>query len=701
MLDAVKAALTQLDNVAFGTLNIQFVIFSSGSFASPHFATAAAANAYLDSLNPLDGGTRPTADEIGLNTNYTGAIQTALANFSAVPGASNQVFFLSDGNPNQQVQFGGFPPTVINSLQNATATVWNNFVDSNHINVTAIGVDNNPLQPLNIQRLTDVDLNDAPDNHPILVADFDDLVATLLAVVVPSAVAGDLDANDAYGADGGRMLSITVGAVTYTWDGASTISLSSGGTISGTSLTAITTPMGGQLTVNFATGQYNYQPPSPITVTATEVFNYTLVDNDGDRATAALSVTITAAAPPVVLDLDGDGVEFVSSDAGARFDFNGDGVAESTAWVGADDGLLVIDRNGDGLINSRSELVFGQGGLSDLQGLALNYDSNGDGQLDASDAAFAGFGVWRDANSNGITDPGELQSLSEAGIVSIGLVADGRGYVTANGQVVVRGEALYSRTDGSTGRLADAAFATNFANETQRSLLLSATGISVAMMAAGLIAVVPLAAAEPEDARLLDNSMLRVEIREASPNDDPAAVHLAQDNDLWLGDFSTTRHLAFTPGIEETHDLSDHSDVSPQRPNIFDQIDHTQIEIQATGTEVSEQIEQPSQTGPFTASSYQALGLPAAQPHGGAMVAETVAVTDIVANALEGRTVDLDALLGSSEPIQPQFVLQTGNMDQFLGGDGGMSSTAGLFTIDLSQQQAMAQLEHAAATGHV
>ena len=323
MLSAVKSALTQLDVAASGDLGIGFVIFSSGSFASPSFTTAAAANLYLDSLNPATGGERPSQaaapEGIGTNTNYSGAIQTALANFAPVSGASNQVFFLSDGNPNQQVQFGGFPPRVVNSLTPSTATAWNNFVDNNGINVTAIGIDNNPLQPLNIQRLQDVDLNDAPNNRPILVQDFESLVSTLLGVIVPSAVSGDIDLNDAYGADGGRIFSIMVGSTTYTWDGASNIAVSTGANITGTSLTAIATPMGAALTFNFATGQYYYQPPTPITVTATEVFSYTLIDKDGDTATASLSITITAVAPPVVLDLDGDGVEFVSSAAGAAF----------------------------------------------------------------------------------------------------------------------------------------------------------------------------------------------------------------------------------------------------------------------------------------------------------------------------------------------------------------------------------------------
>jgi hypothetical protein len=195
--------------------------------------------------------------------------------------------------------------------------------------------------------------------------------------------------------------------------------------------------------------------------------------------------------------------------------------------------------------------------------------------------------------------------------------------------------------------------------------------------------------------------MFRVEVRGVNANDEPISAHPGQDNELWLGDFPTSASQSYTSGTGEYSDLGDDGYEASDRSNVFDQVETTQLQNRAAAPEIPEQIEQPSQTGPFTASSDQALGLPAAQPHGGAMVAETVAVTDIVANALEGRTVDLDALLGSSEPIQPQFVLQTGNMDQFLGGDGGMSSTAGLFTIDLSQQQAMAQLEHAAATGHV
>lgn len=62
-------------------------------------------------------------------------------------------------------------------------------------------------------------------------------------------------------------------------------------------------------------------------------------------------------ASPLVIDLDGDGVELVSlADSTAYFDLNVDGFAERTGWVSSDDGLLALDVNGNGQIDDNSEL---------------------------------------------------------------------------------------------------------------------------------------------------------------------------------------------------------------------------------------------------------------------------------------------------------------------------------------------------------
>ncbi|MEW6576501.1 MAG: DUF5801 repeats-in-toxin domain-containing protein [Pseudomonadota bacterium] len=226
------------------------------------------------------------------------------------------------------------------------------------------------------------------------------------------------------------------------------------------------------------------------------LFNITATDRDGDVTTTSTLNVFVDAINPVVLDLDGDGAEFLSTAAGVAFDYLGDGNPESTAWVGADDGLLAIDSNGNGLVDNGSEIVFGGNGLTDLQGLAANYDSNKDGVLDASDADFAKFGVWQDANSNGVTDAGEFRSLTDAGITSINLVSDGESYGAANGSVHVHGTSSYTKADGTTGEVADASFATAgeskvAANENDQRVLASAnTGMASSLVAAGLVAAI-------------------------------------------------------------------------------------------------------------------------------------------------------------------------------------------------------------------
>nr|WP_276611489.1 cadherin domain-containing protein [Caulobacter sp. 602-2] len=141
--------------------------------------------------------------------------------------------------------------------------------------------------------------------------------------------------------------------------------------------------------------------------------------------------------PPVVIDLDGDGVELVSrSTSTVRFDVLGDGQAVRTGWVGKDDAFLALDRNGDGVIGSGSEISFVQdlaGATSDLEGLAA-YDTDGNGVLDAADARFGDFLVWRDANQDGVSQADELRRLSQVGIVGLDLTGARTGASQAGAQ---------------------------------------------------------------------------------------------------------------------------------------------------------------------------------------------------------------------------------------------------------------------------
>ena len=188
----------------------------------------------------------------------------------------------------------------------------------------------------------------------------------------------------------------------------------------------------------------------------------------------------------MTLDLDGDGLQYVASSAGAAFDYDGDGVREATSWVGRGDGILVRDANGDGLASNGGEISFSVGGSTDLEGLRLQYDSNGNGQLDAEDAEFASFGVWQDANGNGITDAGEFRSLVDLGIARIALTSDGQPYLAADGEVIVHGEASFTRTDGSTGAVGDVSFITpRPANDIERAA--GNQALTASLVAASLI----------------------------------------------------------------------------------------------------------------------------------------------------------------------------------------------------------------------
>ena len=120
---------------------------------------------------------------------------------------------------------------------------------------------------------------------------------------------------------------------------------------------------------------------------------------------------------PLVLDLNGNGVQTLSIEEGVEFDILNNGSKVQTGWVSGEDALLAVDNNGNGQIDDRSEL-FG-GDIGQGFGKLKTFDSNDDGLVDSNDAEFSQLQVWQDANENGQTDAGELISLESAGVASL------------------------------------------------------------------------------------------------------------------------------------------------------------------------------------------------------------------------------------------------------------------------------------------
>ena len=201
---------------------------------------------------------------------------------------------------------------------------------------------------------------------------------------------------------------------------------------------------------------------------------------------------------PIALDLDGHGVNTLAAAQGVNFDLLGTGQVNKVGWVAGGDGLLVMDRNHDGIINNGNEL-FGMGTIlangkraADGYAAMAEQDTNHDGKLDQKDAHWKELKVWVDANHDGKTDSGELKSLEELGIASMDLSAT-KGTTVDNGNLLGL-VSSYTTTDGSQHQMADVWFAKDVQPQKADDAQAPVTLTDVLAPAAGA-----LLAAEPVD----------------------------------------------------------------------------------------------------------------------------------------------------------------------------------------------------------
>ncbi len=154
---------------------------------------------------------------------------------------------------------------------------------------------------------------------------------------------------------------------------------------------------------------------------------------------------------PMFLDLNGDGkMGTTSLENGINFDHAKDGFKELSAWVDKEDGILVIDKNENGIIDDGGE-IFGDNYIKSNGNKAANgfealtdLDSNKDGIINSSDKEFDKIKVLK--------GDGTLVSLTELGIVSISLNKTTVNEADENGNVLVY-KGTYTKEDGTTGSL--------------------------------------------------------------------------------------------------------------------------------------------------------------------------------------------------------------------------------------------------------
>lgn len=178
---------------------------------------------------------------------------------------------------------------------------------------------------------------------------------------------------------------------------------------------------------------------------------------------------------PLVLDLGDDGLDLVSMDrSNASFDANANGNAQTVGWVGPKDGILVLDKNRNGIVDSAAEW-FGQKfavsgtppanqdgfkALATLANAGATVLSAATSRVNAATGKryFDELQVWIDADQDGQTDAGELRSLASLGITSIDLSPQAVNR-PVNGNTVLS-KAGYSTADGKRHTVSDVGLAT-------------------------------------------------------------------------------------------------------------------------------------------------------------------------------------------------------------------------------------------------
>lgn len=160
---------------------------------------------------------------------------------------------------------------------------------------------------------------------------------------------------------------------------------------------------------------------------------------------------------PLILDLEGDGIDMKGAEEGVEFDLHGDGEAERTGFIQGDDALLYLDEDGDGVATNGMELFGDQHGASNGFDELAFHDANQDGRIDGFDDVFDRLRLFVDRDGDGVNQRRESLTLREAGISAIDLDYRDVDRTDEHGNRITQ-VGGFRRADGGRGTIVDAHF---------------------------------------------------------------------------------------------------------------------------------------------------------------------------------------------------------------------------------------------------
>ena len=444
--DAAVSSINRLldSYTEFGVVKVRLVTFSdTATIQGGTWMSVADTKTLLNSLPTPSGA-----------TNYDAALaaaQTAYATSTGhLPSGQNVSYFFSDGNPTSP---GGSV-----GIDGTEESAWVGFLNTAQMHSYAIGMttDVSPtaLDPIAWNGST------ATNASSTVVTDLNQLDAVLQGTVpIPKGdlvTGGRIGSGGQVGADGGYIKSVTVDAVTYTWNANRLITVSGGaGTHSfdgDTKKLTVTTTSGGRFIVDLDDGTYEYHVPPTLVSNRTETLDYVVVDKDGDPQHAQVIVTVgtstssllnsTTQATPDVVGTGGN--DALTGTAGDNYLVGGDGDDSLSGLTGND--TLNGGYGNDWLLGGKGNDMLSGGAGSDVFAWQLN-DGAARGAAPSVDtitdfdtrAAAAGGDILdlRDllvGEAPGASNaPGNLENYLEFSVSGSGSAATTTIHISANG----------------------------------------------------------------------------------------------------------------------------------------------------------------------------------------------------------------------------------------------------------------------------